>query len=170
MSALPLVADASAGFTLIGRQAGVDVYHGEMGRAVELAAVGIIDGRPEDVLGALLSHTDPRTIATAAERWLGTTARDGDFALSVRWTIEGAVGMRFGITDNRGAVTRARNWVDQIVGSWGLEPLGDGASSRAIYHARVEFASAPPRWTIHRGALAELPAIIHAVRSIITSR
>jgi hypothetical protein len=158
------------GFTLIGRRAGVDVYHGELGRAVELAAVATIDGKPEDVLGALLSQTDPRRIAIIAEQWLGTIASDGDFALSVRWTIRGAIGMRFGITDNRGAITRARNWVDQIVGSWGLEPLGDGATSRAIYHARIELASPPPRWTIRSGALAALPAMIEDVRSIIRSR
>jgi hypothetical protein len=170
VSTLPLRSAEPGGFTLIGRHADVDVYHGEIGRAVELAAVGTIDGKPEDVLGALLSQTDPRTIAIIAERWLGTMAQGGDFALSVRWTIQGAVGMRFGITDNRGAVTRARNWVDQIVGSWGLEPLGDGETSRAIYHARIELASPPPRWTVRSGALAELPAMIEQVRSIIRSR
>jgi len=170
VSVLALLSDEQGGFTRIGRQADVDVYHGEIGRAVELAAVGNIDGKPEDALSALLSQTDPRRIATIAERWLGTMARDGDFALSVRWTIQGAIGMRFGITDNRGAVTRARNWVDQIVGSWGFEPLGDGGTSRAIYHARIEFASPPPRWTIHSGALAELPVMIEEVRSIIRSR
>jgi hypothetical protein len=56
------------------------------------------------------------------------------------------------------------------VGSWGLEPLGDGTTSRAIYHVRIELASPPPRWTIHSGALADLPMMIEEVRSLIRSR
>jgi hypothetical protein len=75
-------------------QANVDVYLGALGRVVELSAVGDIHGKPEDVLGTLLPHTDPRSIATIAEGLLGTVARDGDFALSVRWTIQGAKSTR----------------------------------------------------------------------------
>jgi hypothetical protein len=172
-------------FTLLGRRDGVEVYRRDYVPVVELAAVGDIRADRDAVQRALLAHTDPRIMATMAESWIKgdppptTTLRGGlalpianqrDFILSARWTVDSPVGLSFEISDDRGANTRARNWVDRITGSWGFDPLDDGRATRAIYHVQIGFARPLARWTVDTGALADLPTLIEHLRLLAGAR
>jgi hypothetical protein len=176
------LSDESRPFTLIGRRSNVDVFLREGSPSVELAAVGDILATPEHAHAVLLSHVDPRVIATMAESWISgvapdaTVLRDGlvlpiandrDFSLSAHWTAASPVGLSFEIADDRGAQTRARNWVDQINGSWGFDPIDEGAATRAIYHVQIVFASPVARWTLRNGALTDLPTLVEQLRSLV---
>jgi hypothetical protein len=108
-----------------------------------------------------------------------TVLRDGlvlpianarEFSLFARWTTGSRAGLSFKIADNRGANTRARNWVDRITGSWTFDPIDDGRATRAIYQVQIAFASPLMRWTIRSGALQDLPTVIEHVRSLVTPR
>jgi len=166
-------------FTLIGRRADVEVYHGELGRHIELAAAGELYVSVEEAHAALVLHVDHRVIATMAESWIAGVAPatilmpDGllmpaantrDFSLSQ--TTGGSVGLAFKILDDRGADTRGRNWVDQISGSWGFDRVHGGRAARAIYHVRIELASPLARWIVTSGALRDLPLIIEQLRAL----
>jgi hypothetical protein len=155
---------------LIGSRSGVYVFQRAYVPTVELAAVGAIDASPAEVHDALLMHVDPRIIAHIAERWIGAKhiANDRDFSFTARWTIGATPELRFHIVDNRGTDTRARNWVNQIIGSWKLEPIDDGRSTRANYQVRIEFASEVARWTIRTGAMQDLPSVIEQLRSLVS--
>jgi hypothetical protein len=157
-------------FALIGRRSGVYVFQRAYVPTVELAAVGEIDAGPAEVHDALLMRVDPRIIAHIAERWIGSKhiANDRDFSFSARWTTGVTPGLKFHIVDNRGTDTRARNWVNQVIGSWKLEPVDDGRFTRASYQVRIEFASEVARWTIRTGALQDLPSVIEQLRSLVT--
>jgi hypothetical protein len=182
---LPPPLRESGAFTLLGRRAGVDVYRRDYTPAVELAAVGDIAADRDAVHAALLAHTDARIMATMAEAWIKgerpatTTLRGGlvlpianqrDFTLGARWTVDSPVGLSFEVNDDRGANTRARNWVDRITGSWGFDALDDGRATRAIYHVQIGFASPLARWSIHTGALADLPTLIEHLRLLVGAR
>jgi hypothetical protein len=172
-------------FTLLGRRANVDVYRRDYTPVVELAAVGDIAADRDAVHAALLAHTDARIVATMAESWITgqapatTTLRGGsvlpianqhDFTLNARWTMDSPVGLSFEIIDDRGAKTRTRNWVDRIVGSWGFDPLDDGRATRAIYHVQLGFARPLAGWSIHTGALADLPTLFEHLRLLVGAR
>jgi hypothetical protein len=40
-------------------------------------------------------------------------------------------------------------------------------TTRAIYHARIEFVSEVPRWSIRTGALQDLPMLVEHLRSLV---
>ncbi len=184
-STLTLLPSTNGPFVRIGRHADVDVYHGTLHPAVEVAAVGDVAATVDEAHAALMDNVDPRVIATIAESWVSgaappTTllpdglvvpvANDREFALYARWTTGSPVGFAFEIVDNRGAITRTRNWVDRISGSWGFDPIDDGRATRVIYHARIELAKPLARWTVRNGALRDLPTLIEQLRSLVTPR
>jgi hypothetical protein len=97
---------------MIGIYDHVQLFHRGDGRRVELSAVGDITAPPALVHSMLLSHTNPRVIASLAEGWAAGVCPPTDkFTLSARWSTQQSFGLSFKLRDDRGAITRPTNWI-----------------------------------------------------------
>ncbi len=164
--------DKTHAFPQVGHRDGVDIFHNDESESIELVAVGEIDAPPLDVHNRMLSFVDPRVIASIAESWCTAVplqrleANTADFSVRAHWNTEDIVRVGFHMVDMRGAITRTRNWVSEINGSWRLEPIEGGAATRALLHLTIEVASRLPQWTVRAGATRDLPALFELVRSL----
>ena len=172
-------------FVRIGARAGVEVFQREDSPSVELLAVGVIEARSSEVQDLLREQIDPRVLASIAESWsagsapLSTTlteglmlpnANDVDFSLGVRTSEEGPVRVSFQIADERGDITRVRNWVSAIRGAWKLEPVDEGEATRVYCHVQIDFASSLSRWVLRAGAVQDLPNLFECLRLLADQR
>ncbi|MFH0351439.1 MAG: hypothetical protein ACHBMF_05850 [Chromatiales bacterium] len=89
-----------------------------------------------------------------------------DFSLRAHWSAEGIVRVGFRIVDMRGSITRTRNWVTEINGSWRRESIEGGAATRALLHAHIEVASHLPQWTTRSGAMRDIPTVFELLRAL----
>jgi hypothetical protein len=155
-------------YKMIGIFDDVEVFHRGDGRRIELSAVGDITAPPALVHSMLLSHTNPRVIASLAEGWAaGVCPPMHKFTLNARWSMQGSPGLSFKLLDDRGAVTRPTNWVTAIEGSWSFEPIQDGLWSWAIFHVAIDYASPVATSTIRLNALNDLPALFQTLRALV---
>lgn len=155
-------------YKMVGVYDDVEVFHRGDGRRIELSAVGGIAAPPALVLSMLLSHTNPRAIASLAEGWAAGVCPPMDkFTLSARWSTVGSPGLSFKIRDDRGSITRPTNWVTTVEGSWGFEPIEDGLWSWAIYHLAIDYASPVATSAIRLNALNDLPALYQTLRALV---
>jgi hypothetical protein len=172
-------------FIRLGTRDGVQLFQREDTPAVELVAVGEIDALPAEVHRALLEYVDPRTLASLAESWsangppASTVLANGllmpnanvvDFSLRTRSTDEGAVRVSFQVADERGDITRVRNWVVAMRGAWKLDSLDDREATRVFCHIQIDFANPLPQWTLRAGALQDLSNLFQCLRWFAESR
>jgi hypothetical protein len=155
-------------YNLIGIFDDVEVFQRGDGRTVELAASGDIGSAPAVVHSMLLSHTNPRVIASLAEGWVAGICPAMDrFRLRARWSTTGAPALSFKLVDDRGARRRPTNWVTEVNGSWSFEPRDDGRWTYAIYHVRIDYANAVSPWIIRVNAPSDLPTLFQTLRVLV---
>jgi hypothetical protein len=158
-------------YKLIGIFDDVEVFQRGDRRTVELSATGEIAGPPHIVQSTLLSHTNPRVMASLAEGWAAGVCPAMDrFALRARWSTGELPGVSFKIVDDRGAITRPTNWVTEVTGSWSFEPVEDGSWTHAIYHVRIDYANAVSPWAIQANALNDVPTLFQTLRALVGDR
>jgi hypothetical protein len=162
------------GYQAAGGHDGVAVYVGDDRRVVELAAVGVVAAPPTEVLEALLAYDHhpriaPRlqesTVLSSEEDELVVYQRlrlpvalDRDYTLRVRVTRGPVTSLYFRIAPAEGPPPRKHVVrMAMLEGRWDLQPIGDGRSTRAIYHVRMDFGGSLPRGLVRSGAARELP-------------
>jgi hypothetical protein len=162
------------GYQAAGGHDGVAVYVGGDRRVVELAAVGVVQAPPAEVLEALLAYDHHPRIASRLQESTILSAEDGelivyqrlrlpiahdrDYTLRVRFRRGPAASLQFRVAPAEGPPPR-KHVVRMAVleGRWDLQPIGDGRATRAIYHVRMDFGGALPKGMVRSGAARELP-------------
>jgi hypothetical protein len=174
-------------YSPIGGHDGVDVYMRKGAVMIELAAVGEFDAPPAEVQAALLDYgaqvrvnehlAESRVIARRAGEELVyqhlklPVISDRDFTMRVTWTDGAPRGLRFSIDHMQGPPA-LHNIVRMPVleGRWELEPIRDGAATRAVYHVLLDFGGSVPRWMVRGGAAKDLPGVYIGIRRLIGER
>jgi polyketide cyclase/dehydrase/lipid transport protein len=174
-------------YSRIGGHDGVEVYLRKDAAAIELAAVGEFDAPPAEVQAALLDYGaqvrvnqhlgESRVLArrpgeeVVYQRLKLPVVADRDFTLHVTW-IEGAPrGLRFAIDGARGpAAPPGVVRMPRLDGRWDLEPIRDGAATRAVYHVQLDFGGSVPRWMVRGGAAKDVPGVYVGIRRLISER
>jgi hypothetical protein len=158
-------------YKMIGVFDDVEVFHRGDGRTIELSAVGDIGAPPALVQSMLLSHTNPRAIASLAEGWAAGVCPPMDrFTLRARWSTGESHGVHFELGDDRGPITRPINWVTAVDGTWDFESVEDGLGTWAIFHVRIDYASAVATSTVRLNALNDLPTLFQTLRGLVGER
>jgi hypothetical protein len=110
-------------------------------------------------------------MASLAEGWAAGVCPPMDrFTLRARWSTGESYGVHFKLVDDRGAITRPKNWVAAVEGSWGFEGIDNGLWTCAIYQVRIEYANAVATSTIRLNALDDLPTLFQTLRALVGDR
>lgn len=170
-----------------GGKQGVTVSSRQDGRTIELEAEGEINAPPSRVRDVVLDYpSQPRYVRTVTEsRVLAKTAgdmivyqrlklpalHDRDVTLRVTSLSTGtAITTRFQDDGTRGpqpisGVVR----LPKLEGGWDLEPIRDGAATRARYHVRIDLGGSVPTWMVRSGAARDIPRLFEGIRSQVRS-
>jgi hypothetical protein len=174
-------------FVSIGGHDGVQVYLRKDSALIELAATGQFDAPPAEVQAALLdygahAHVNKHLAESRVlERRPGEQLvyqhlklpiiNDRDFTLRVTWKEGSPRGLRFAIDGRKGPPPKGKLVRMSILdGRWDLLPIGDGNTTLAVYHVRVDFAGSVPRWMVRGGAAKDLPNVFIGMRQLIKER
>ena len=186
-AALALGAAIDPSYVSIGGHDGVQVFLRKDSREIQLAAVADFDAPPAEVQAALLDYEAHARVnkhlaeSKVLERRPGEEVvyqhlklpviKDRDFTLRVHWNEGAPRGIQFAIDGSKGPPPTGKLVrMSTLDGSWVLEPLRDGAATRAIYHVRIDFAGSVPRWMVRGGAAKDLPNVFTGMRQLIQER
>jgi hypothetical protein len=175
------------GFTPIGGHDGVAVYLRKDASAIDLAAVGEFAAPPAAVQAALLDYgaatsvikhlreskivaRQPNTLYVYQHLKLPVIS-DRDYTLKVSFDASAARGFSFAVDNAAGPPPRkGMVRLSMLEGRWELTPLDGGRATRAVYHVKLDFAGAVPRWMVRGGAARDIPDIYVAFRRAINQR
>jgi hypothetical protein len=142
----------------------VEVASGDDG-ALAVHMVGTVAAPPDLVHTIVVARLDPRLIASLAEGWVVGSRPDWRlFSLIAGSSGDEAPGLRFRLVDDRGEMTRRRNWVAEVEGSWRFDPLADGAASRVTFQATIRYARSVSPWAIRAAASHDLAMLMQTLR------
>ncbi|MCC6749957.1 MAG: hypothetical protein IT371_19990 [Deltaproteobacteria bacterium] len=174
---------AQQGYSSVGERFGVSIYRRDQSSAIELAAVGDFDAAPARVHQLLLDvGRHPGWVKNLAESrvLLRKTSSivvyqrldlpilsDRDFTLQLTWGKTGqALWVRFHVANQLGPPPKSG--IVRLTtheGSWELEPIRNGAATRAFYRVRIDIAGPVPQWLARSRTAKDIAGHFEAMRA-----
>ena len=180
--ALPLLASNVPGFKHVGGKYGVEVFRDMSSPVIDLYAEGDIEAPPAVVRDVLLDYANASKVTNNVsesrvlekdeheilvyQRLNLPIISDRDFTLRATWGRQGRdLTMQYGVDNTLGpAPHHGVVRLSTLQGSWLLEPIRDGAATRARYRVQIDLGGSVPRWMVSGGAAKDLPKLFQGLR------
>ncbi len=176
------------GFEKIAQEQGVTVYQSKEAKNIRVAAEGLVNAPPDEVLTALLDYEHQKgfikrvtesKILDRKQHYLIVyqhlnlpVISDRDYTLfvvwgtsgDVRWVVYRAISDR-GPPEKDGIVR-----VTDHEGSWQLKPTGEnGGVTQLRFQMSIDLAGWLPRWLARSKAGDEVPDLFASIRALVLS-
>jgi hypothetical protein len=174
------------GFEMIAQEQGVTVYQSKEAKNIRVAAEGLVNAPPDEVLTALLDYEHQKgfikrvtesKILDRKQHYLIVYQHlnlpiisDRDYTLFVVWGTSGALRwvVYRAISDHGPPEKDGIVRVTDHEGSWQLKPMGaNGGVTQLRFQMSIDLAGWLPRWLARSKAGDEVPDLFASIRALV---